>query len=370
MRARLSIVAALAVLVAAGGLTGCKPTSDGLWNYHPISIQGSYQPLVGDFVGDEATDIVWYAPGPGADSLWVGQVGKRGVDAFERLPLRVGGDYEPVVGDFAGDEHDDILWYHPDRPGHTLWVAEGSSRSFSSQWIRLPDGEARVLADHRGPGHKDDLFVQAARRFVLFDDAGTAATTLVEVAVSRIFPLVIGDFDGDDLDDIYFWGGHQPSYLWTVDEDGSYYSRYSVGPEGPFTPVVIRRETTDAILWWASTEADRYSLFEGARLDYVQLPQLRVRGRATATGTDGAVITIDDDREALFVDAVDRGEFYELSPSNHDKSTDQDPLPGDFDGDGLLDLFWYGSGGIPDELWYLEPEPAGSAPSANRLPVG
>jgi hypothetical protein len=39
------------------------------------------------------------------------------------------------------------------------------------------------------------------------------------------------------------------------------------------------------------------------------------------------------------------------------KNWDQVPYPGDFDGDGQLDLLWYGEGDVADDLWYLKAAP-------------
>ena len=42
----------------------------GLHATQPPTVTGTYTPIAGDFDGDGATDIYWYAPGPATDRLW------------------------------------------------------------------------------------------------------------------------------------------------------------------------------------------------------------------------------------------------------------------------------------------------------------
>ncbi|HGG57461.1 MAG TPA: hypothetical protein ENK31_06665 [Nannocystis exedens] len=61
----------------------------------------------------------------------------------------VSGDYSPVVGDFNGDQCDDILWFAPDQQ----WVVKNSSGVVSQndgesilwQCISGPPGAARFM---------------------------------------------------------------------------------------------------------------------------------------------------------------------------------------------------------------------------------
>ena len=47
-------------------------TSHGFVNGPSITINGVYIPLAGDFNGDGKTDIFWYSPGTGGESVWYG----------------------------------------------------------------------------------------------------------------------------------------------------------------------------------------------------------------------------------------------------------------------------------------------------------
>lgn len=75
--------------------------------------------VVGDFDGDRGDDLLWYAAGPGGESIWR----LRGATP-ERLPAPpLDADATPCVGDFDGDGCDDVLWYAPAEPALPLWRA-------------------------------------------------------------------------------------------------------------------------------------------------------------------------------------------------------------------------------------------------------
>ncbi len=98
----------------------------------PISVNGTYVPLVGDWDGDGCDDIFWYAPGAAQDYVWWGAAD----GSFTSKPLSVNGTYEPFVGIFSdveGDEagRDDIFWYSPGAGAEFIWDGQ-SDRSFDS----------------------------------------------------------------------------------------------------------------------------------------------------------------------------------------------------------------------------------------------
>ena len=72
---------------------------------------------------------------------------------------------------------------------------------------------------------------------------------------------------------------------------------------------------------------------------------------------DGAVmINVPDGPEQMFIDAG--GDFLPgpAGPDGVDLGPGMKPLVGDFDGDLVADdVFWYGAGDKPDQLWYFRP---------------
>ena len=83
-----------------------------------FTVNGTYTPLVGDFDGDNFDEILWYAPGFAPDYLW-------DFTSYSNVQSRaypVNGHYSrPTVGDYTGDGADDILWYNPGFGADYLW---------------------------------------------------------------------------------------------------------------------------------------------------------------------------------------------------------------------------------------------------------
>src|SRR5215211_2219518 len=105
----------LALAMATGSLVG-SPTagaeSDGQWDYTLLSINGTYEPVSGDFAGDFATDVYWYAPGTGTDRLWIATGDEDVFDTSRTETLN--GTYAPeVLRDWRSGKKDRIFWYRP-----------------------------------------------------------------------------------------------------------------------------------------------------------------------------------------------------------------------------------------------------------------
>src|SRR5688572_18070300 len=136
---RLPLVALLAAIAVDAG--SAESADDAHWEYRTASIEGLYQPLVGDFAGDQGDDIFWYAPGEGVDVLWIAHAGARGSDSFTRVRFSVDGDYRPVVGDFVGDDYDDILWYRPGTTPDPIWASVPTDAVFERVDRMTVDGD-------------------------------------------------------------------------------------------------------------------------------------------------------------------------------------------------------------------------------------
>ena len=96
---------------------------------YPISVSGTYVPLAMDC--ETSKRVLWYAPGAAGDFLWTEiTFPETGSPTFVSSPVSVpdtaiAGGYQPVVGDFNGDECEDIYWYAPG-PAHHGWQARRS----------------------------------------------------------------------------------------------------------------------------------------------------------------------------------------------------------------------------------------------------
>lgn len=198
------------------------PATDHLWTFSPsedelvyssapMSVNGVYEPVIGDFDGDGCDDIVWYAPGTAADYIWWGDLD----GSFTSAPLTINGTYEPVAGWFTEAERDSIFWYSPGSGPEYVWTLDGD-RSFTSKKTPPVNGTYRIASSfetilfHRpGPG-TDYLW------------SGLDATT-GEVA-ENVATQINGTYEPQaGLEGFLLYGpGSAPDYLlWNVDTDGN-----------------------------------------------------------------------------------------------------------------------------------------------------
>jgi hypothetical protein len=71
-----------------------------------------YMPVLGDFNGDNRTDILWYSAGDATDIMWW-SASSQGAVIFDTAETQITPDYRPFVGDFDGNGTSDILWFAP-----------------------------------------------------------------------------------------------------------------------------------------------------------------------------------------------------------------------------------------------------------------
>jgi len=133
---------------ADASLLGLRPGAD-------------YVPLLGDFDGDNQTDIFWYAPGEATDWLWLSASNQYNV-IFDSYSKQVVGEYRGFVGDFNGDGRHDILWYS---------VADELDGGVSGIWYFDQDG-----------GHSVKTF-----------------------SVHKDYTPVVADFDNDGCTDVLWY---------------------------------------------------------------------------------------------------------------------------------------------------------------------
>lgn len=384
MAKRLAMVALLVMLalVRAPMAQAEVDTTYG-WDFRSLSIStAGLIPVRGQFGGDAATDIVWYGPGAAADTIWYGRVGQRGASTFRRSRISVGGSYKPVVGDFAGDEGTDILWYAPGSGADYLWTSTLGGSTFASTTVSVGGAfKPSVLLDFHD-GQKDDIVwydpTAAADYLWHFADDGSGARTSTKLVMNRPMGVAVGDFDGNRSSDLFLYGPSDASDpTWYFEDDGTYHADYSVNAnEKTYIPTTVRQEVEDDVLLWASgTPRERYFTgTPGGSLWEETIRSMNWTG-VPYTMNYGAMIVVPDGPEILFSsNGTDAPEWYQFAPASHDVAAGIVPVMGDFDGNGYLDIVWYGSGSKPDQLWYSVTPAAKSslAPAllaAHRLPA-
>jgi hypothetical protein len=127
---------------------------------HGLAAGAEYVPLMGDFNGDQKTDLFWYAPGEVVDHLWISLSGAFSV-TFESHDMDVDGNYRPFVGDFDGNETHDILWYAvaDEREGHAsvVWYFDEDG-SHTSKAIDVHQDYSPYVGDFDDDGCSDILW--------------------------------------------------------------------------------------------------------------------------------------------------------------------------------------------------------------------
>jgi hypothetical protein len=249
-------------------------------------VEGPYTPLAGDFDGDGRSDQLYYFPGRPRERIWWYGTS---AGAYSQTRADILGDYRPVVGDFDGDGRDDVFWYGPGPAGDTIW------------W---------------GTAVRSDF--------------GTMAHTGYPTVSGSNYRPVSGDFDGDGMDDLLWYGpGSVSDSFWWGNA-----TRSSFG--GTSTSITISN----------TFDAPFSGDFNGDGMDEIFLYQ-------PGSGFD-----------ALWHGWAVRSQIGPLHQTSVSISGDYTPLSGDVDGDLDDDVFWYGSGSTADTIWSGQSTYAGFAGQA------
>ncbi len=178
----------------------------------PYQINGSYpRAMAGDFTGDSTDDVLWYAPGTAPDVMWDFNQG----GGYTSTGRTISGTYQPVVGSFGNDVTDDILWYAPGTAKESLWDHVPGSTSYTQQVFDVRGTYRPFAVDMYGDGPGgEDIFWYAPGAagdsvwdFYLgqrFNSADSQPGTYLAAA---------GDFFGDGVEDI-LWDNAAETVMW------------------------------------------------------------------------------------------------------------------------------------------------------------
>ena len=232
-----------------------------------LPISGVYTPIVGDFNGDDRDDILWYSPGSGPDSIWY----FTGRGTVSGKSLTINGNYKAVVGDFDatdGINADDIFWYN--NSSSYLWTSN-ANETFSSVAISDPPDNAKVYVGNfrqtavsvGAPEYLDILFyVAGTGADAIWAGNGDGGFTKSAVTINGSYNPIIGNFDanpaGVDMTDIFWYGpGTAPDSVWM--NTGSSFTTRAATVNGTYSPMVVPSKestTQDDIFWDSKTAGD------------------------------------------------------------------------------------------------------------------
>lgn len=365
---------AIAVAVAVAALAGALGLADPAAAVPPvrafstvvqggaIAVSGTYTPLVGNFVGDENDDIFWYAPGSAPDSLWQG-TDTRG--AFIKTAKPVGGTYIPLVGDFRGDDHDDILWYAPGLASDSMWTAVGGTAVFESTSLKITGRYQPVALDQEIDVARFALGITSspAKDHIIWYAPGTASdwvwrfmtngTYLSEpIAISGSPRLIPVNRGRDDTEDVFaYQPGSGVDAIWEF--SGTAYQAKvpdRYQVNGTYEPFPAGPGYEEEVLW----------LGPGSRPDSRwsnQQPAGWMPAPVVPLTASGPLLRLSIAPGAGYLyDANGPDLFYSQGSTAPVDSVDQgpgaQPFSGDFDGDHSLDVFFYRPGSGVEAVGY------------------
>ncbi|NET40724.1 S8 family serine peptidase [Okeania sp. SIO2B3] len=274
----------------------------------PVTINGEYEPIAGDFNGDNNTDILWYRPGPSQDFIWF----FNSDNSYDSSPFTVNGTYTPIVGDFNGDSTSDILWYRPGSGQDFIWFFDKDGNRTSSPFT-VNGVYTPVAGDFDASGTTDILWYQpgTAQDFLWsFNSDGTFESS--PFTVNGVYTPVAGDFDASGTTDILWYRpGTAQDFLWSFNSDGTFESSpFTVN--GVYTPVAgdFDASGTTDILWYRPGTAQDFLWSFNSEGTFESSP-FTVNGTYT-------------------------------------------PITGDFNGNVFSDILWYRPGTAQDFLWSFQ----------------
>lgn len=275
-----------------------------LFKMNNYAISGNYSPKVGDFNGDGRSDILWYLPGTGQDMVYFGNSWGNG---FEIGYITQDVSMQVAIADFNGDGRDDILWHVASTGQNTIWHGQ-ANKLFSSVNIAYTVGgyaHKPYAGDFDGDGYGDIFFDSQGSASDQIWYGGSSGFDVRDVVLPDGAQPVVGDFDGDGKSDIYF---------------------YKPGPGG------------DVMAYGTSTRANFAS--QWLNLNDTATPTV---ADLDGNGTSDILWSYPGETDKIWLFSSHRGSPKSVPTSSLLASTlgDAIPLGGDYNGDGIGDIFWF-----------------------------
>jgi hypothetical protein len=111
-----------------------------------ITVNGTFQPVAGDFDGNGFADVFWYAPGPATDHLWFLSGTETRSRSQTSVPAPVRGTYTPLVGNLVGSADNLELAFIAPGPGaDSVWTFGASGAHASRDVTTSLSGTPIVL---------------------------------------------------------------------------------------------------------------------------------------------------------------------------------------------------------------------------------
>ncbi|QXC62388.1 hypothetical protein KSP35_06190 [Aquihabitans sp. G128] len=325
-------------------------------------VNGSYTPVVGDFAGTSATDdILWYAPGTGAEQAWTsfgdGQFTK------QVAPQPVNGSFTPLVGDFGGDQRDDIFWYGPGAAADRLWINTGNGTFAFTSYVVSVNGTFTPSVLENGTARSDIVWWTPGATVVpVWSFPGANGTHVAHnLTPAKGTRPVVGHFSTDHLDDVFWYGPGAVKDSLSVHDAAI--GSFTTTPQGisgsSYKPVAgdwgAQGDGIEDILWLTPSGASPLWVSKGngtwTTTKFLDVPHdATVVPFVPGGGWTTAYLYRPGTTSDVFYDALPTAETRPVA-GTHVISSGYRPIVGRFSADHLDNVFWYKPGPAPEYLW-------------------
>ena len=353
-RAGLSWTSNIALCDRTTGRGVCDPVPPKGTGYAVLTVNGHYEPIVGDWNGDGYDEPLWYGPGTGADNLWLSKGNGTFVNGWS---VRVDRDAQPLVGDFDGNGRDDILWYVAGPVTEVIWWGGNPATSTATS---ITNGYQPLVGDFDGNGTSDIIWYAAGPSpdYVWFGLTNRTFDNR-QIHLNGTYTPLIGDFDGDGRTDVFWYApGPAADSVWWG-HAGRGFAATALTVNGTYIPLIgdYNGDGRDDIFWYAPGP--------GADSVWFGLASRTFGPRATnVNGTYLPVIADFDGPDAPGGDDIvwyaagtgadslwrsDRNGNFAPEPVRLDGT--YQPYVGNFADTAADDVIWYGPGPGRDAMW-------------------
>lgn len=173
-------------------------------------VNGTFQPIVGDYDGNGLDDVFWYAAGSAPDALWL----SKAAGGYANVAVNVSGTFRPLAMHTDAGAYEDIIWYAPGTAPDSIWrFGPGGSHTTASLSIsgdyQLVPGfytTDSINALERGLYFYNKAGADSVWRFRKDGSHSTQATPNIDGSVQ----IVVGNFVHSAYDQLYFYRGGPP----------------------------------------------------------------------------------------------------------------------------------------------------------------